>query len=88
MTQNTITLADPHARDRKVQEVVLRLVEAFAFREARAVLDARLKQIAAAKDTHIERLFLEWREQPPETRGDFLTYAHHRREPLLASPGD
>lgn len=83
---STMALSEPPPRDREVQEVVLRLVEAFAFAEAHAVLGARLREIAALRQSHIERLLLEWFDMCPSTRPDFLTYAHHRRDPALAGP--
>lgn len=78
-----ITLAPPSPRDAEIQHVVLQLVEAFAFQEAAAVLNARLKEIATTKQTHIERVLLDWFELDSETRPDFLTYAHYRRNPEL-----
>lgn len=80
-----IALPEASARDREVQDVVLRLVEAYAFREAQAVLAARLRELAETWQTHIERIFLEWRDLAPETRPDFLSFAHHRRNPELGS---
>lgn len=80
-----IALPEASARDREVQDVVLRLVEAYAFREAQAVLAARLRELAETRQTHIERIFLEWRDLAPETRPDFLSFAHHRRNPELGS---
>lgn len=78
-----ITLPEASPRDREVQHVALRLVEAYAFREAAAVLTQRLKEIEATRQTHIERLFLEWSEMSADTRPEFLTYAHHRRNPEI-----
>jgi hypothetical protein len=78
-----IALPEASPRDREVQDVVLRLVEAYAFREAVAILSARLWEIAETKLTHDQMLFLEWRDLPAETRPDFLTFAHHRRNPGL-----
>jgi len=78
-----VALPPPSPRDAEVQSVVLQLVEAFAFREATAVLNARLKEIAASQQTHIERVFLDWLEMSVEDRPEFLTYAHHRRVPEL-----
>ena len=46
-------------------------------------LKARLREIAASKQTHLERLFLDWCDLAPDARPDFLTYAHHRRNPEL-----
>lgn len=63
--------------------MVLRLVEAFAFREAHAVLGARLREIRAQELTHLQKLFLEWDALPKDGRPDFLSYAHHRRAPAL-----
>ncbi|WP_370286968.1 hypothetical protein [Pseudooceanicola nanhaiensis] len=74
-----IALPDASPRDREVQHVVLQLVEAYAFSEAAAVLSARLKEISDRRQSHIERLFLDWQELPADGRQDFLTYAHHRR---------
>lgn len=78
-----IALPPPSPRDAEVQEVVLRLVEAFAFREAHAVLAARLREIRAQELTEIQKVYLEWDRLPKETRPDFLTYAHHRRHPQI-----
>lgn len=80
-----ITLPEASPRDREVQHVVLRLVEAYAFREARAVLSRRLAEIDACTQSHIERLFLEWSDLPADTRTDFLTFSHHRRNPELTT---
>lgn len=79
----TIALQEAHPRDREVQHVVLALVEAYAFREALAVLKARLAEIDATRQTHLERLFLDWRDMPEDERPDFLTFAHHRRNPEI-----
>ncbi len=79
----TIALAEASPRDRQVQHVVLQLVEAYAFREAAAVLQRRLKEIDQTRQTHIERVFLDWSALPAEDRPDFLTYAHNRRVPTL-----
>lgn len=81
MTQVSIPEASP--RDREVQHVVLQLVEAYAFGEAAAVLNRRLKEIAETRASHLERIFQDWRELPAESRPDFLTFAHHRRNPEL-----
>lgn len=78
-----IALPEASPRDREVQHVVLALVEAYAFREAHAVLGARLREIAETRQTHIERVFLDWCDLDPAPRPDFLTYAHHRRNPEL-----
>ena len=83
MSEAGISLPEASRRDREVQHVVLQLVEAYAFREAAAVLNARLREIAAFRQTHLERLFLDWCDLAPDARPDFLTYAHHRRNPEL-----
>ena len=85
MSDTSVALPPPSPRDREVQDVVLRLVEAYAFSEAHAVLGLRLREIAQTRQTHLERIFLDWQAAPPEERGDFLTYAHHRRNPELAA---
>lgn len=82
---NTVALPNALPRDREVQHVVMELVAAYAFREAAAVLQARLREIDESRRSHLEALFLEWRERPPEDRPDFLTYAHHRRNPEIGS---
>ncbi|CAN0588336.1 unnamed protein product [Ectocarpus sp. 12 AP-2014] len=82
-----VSLPDAAPRDREVQHVVLRLVEAYAFREAAAVLTQRLKEIDATRTSHIERIFLDWSDLDADARPDFLTYAHHRRDPLLSKAG-
>lgn len=74
--------ADP--RDLEVQRLVSDLIAAFAFREAEAVLTAYRKQGERQQRTHLEDVFLSWSTLPPDTRPDFLTYAHHRRRPQLA----
>lgn len=79
MPDTSIALPEASPRDREVQAIVLELVAAYAFREAAAILTARLREIAEAQRTHIETVFLTWRDLPPEEREDFLTYAHHRR---------
>lgn len=84
MTEIAVPEAEP--RDREVQHVVLRLVEAYAFREASAVLTQRLKEIEATRSSHIERVFLDWCDLPPADRPDFLSYAHHRRNPEIGKP--
>lgn len=81
----SVALPEASPRDREVQHVVLQLVEAYAFREAAAVLQARLREIDESRRSHIETVFLEWRERPPEGRPDFLTYAHNRRNPEIGS---
>ncbi len=82
-----IALPEASPRDREVQHVVLQLVEAYAFTEAAAVLNQRLREIATTRQSHIERVFLDWRELPEQGRPDFLTYAHHRRNPELGHAG-
>lgn len=79
MPDTSIALPEASPRDREVQAIVLELVAAYAFREAAAILNARLREIAEVQRTHLEALFLTWRDLPPEDREDFLTYAHHRR---------
>lgn len=81
-----VALPDASPRDREVQHVVLQLVEAYAFREASAVLQARLREVEASRHTHVQALFLEWCELPVEGRPDFLTFAHYRRNPELVAP--
>lgn len=83
-----VILPEASPRDVEVQQVVLQLVEAFAFSEAEAVLKSRLAEIVAQQQTHLERLFLDWSNLPPEERPDFLTYAHHRRDPQLADTAE
>lgn len=83
MPDTTIALPEASPRDREVQAIVLELVAAYAFREAAAILTARLREIAEAQRTHIETVFLTWRDLPEDERPDFLTYAHHRRRQEL-----
>jgi len=83
-----IALPDASPRDREVQHVVLQLVEAYAFSEAAAVLNARLKEIAQSRQSQIERVFLDWQDLPEDGRPDFLTFAHHRRNPELGACDD
>lgn len=64
---------------------MLQLVEAYAFAEAAAILKARLREISETQQTQVEQVFLDWRDLPPDSRPDFLTYAHHRRRPELAA---
>lgn len=78
-----IALSAPSPRDQEVQAVVLALVEAFAFEEAAAVLQGRLREVQQGKLTQVQNLFLEWSALPLEGRPDFLTFAHHRRRPML-----
>ncbi|WP_439137495.1 hypothetical protein [Roseicyclus sp.] len=78
-----ICLPPPSPRDAEVQAVVLRLIEAFAFNEAHAVLTRRLAEIAQDRRTHLEDLFVAWCALDAGERPDFLTYAHHRRAPVL-----
>ena len=84
----SVTLAPPSPRDAEIQLVVLQLVEAFAWREAREVLDMRIREMARGERTHIQRVFLTYMELPRETRPDFLTYAHHRRRPSVEGGGE
>ena len=81
---DSIALPEATPRDREVQAVVLTLVEAYAFAEAMAVLSARLNEIRATRQTHLERVLLDWFDIAKEERPDFLTYAHHRRNPTLS----
>ena len=85
MTDSSIALPEASPRDREVQHVVLQLVEAYAFREAAAVLQLRLREITDTGRSHIEHVFLDWRDLPPDTRPDFLTFAHHRHNPELGA---
>lgn len=79
-----IALPEASPRDREVQLVVPQLVEAFAFCEALAVRSRWQREIGEMRRSHIERVYLDWREMDAESRPDFLTYAHHRRNPELA----
>lgn len=88
MTDTRVALQEADPRDREVQDVVLRLVEAYAFSEAAAVLNRRLREIAQLRQSRIERIFLDWCDLDPDTRPDFLTYAHGRRNPSLPRGGD
>ena len=81
MTEASVAIPEASRRDREVQDVVLRLVEAYAFDEAFAVLGARLSEIRASRRSQLEHLFLAWSELPRDGRPDFLSYAHHRRRP-------
>lgn len=83
MTDKSVGLPEASPRDREVQHVVLQLVEVYAFREAAAVLQARLREIDETRRSHIETVFLEWRKMPADDRPDFLSYAHHRRNPEI-----
>lgn len=83
MSNPSMAIPDASPRDREVQHVVLRLVEAYAFDEAHAVLAARLSEIRASRRSHLEHLFLAWSDLPVEGRPDFLSYAHHRRRPEI-----
>ena len=80
---SAVAIPEASPRDREVQAVVLRLVEAYAFGEAAAVLQARLREVAETRQTRIERIFLDWCDLPKADRPDFLTYAHHRRHPEI-----
>ncbi|MEO0623797.1 MAG: hypothetical protein AAF183_16445 [Pseudomonadota bacterium] len=78
-----IALAAPTPRDEAIQSAVLELVNAFAFREAEAVLAAYRAETEGKRWTHVQRLLLDWYELPEADRPDFLTFAHHRRTPEL-----
>lgn len=80
---STIALPDANPRDREVQHVVLLLVETYAFAEAAAILNRRLREIQETQQTHIETIYLEWRDLARDDRTDFLTFAHHRRHAEL-----
>lgn len=80
----SIALPDASPRDREVQHVVMQLVEAYAFREAAAILQARLREIDETRLTHVQARLVEWRDLPDDGRQDFLTFAHHRRHAELA----
>ena len=82
-----VALPPPSPRDAEVREAVLPLVEACCWGEALAILQRRVDEIRAQRRSHVEALFLEWRELSPETRPDFLTFAHHRRSPELEGGG-
>lgn len=84
MAERSVALPEASPRDREVQHVVLQLVEAYAFAEAAAVLNRRLREISESRQSHVERVFLDWCDLDPASRPDFLTYAHHRRNPELA----
>lgn len=79
----SVALPEASPRDREVQHVVLQLVEAYAFAEAKAVLARRLREMSETRQSHVESVFLDWCALNPDTRPDFLTYAHHRRCPEL-----
>lgn len=81
-----VALPPPSPRDREVQQAVLPLVEAYAWAEAAAVLNARLREIAETRQRHVEALLLDWYALPADSRPDFLTYAHRRRDPELGRP--
>lgn len=82
---DAVALPEAGPRDREVQHVVLQLVAAYAFREAAAVLQGRLREIEETRLTHVQALFLEWCDLPVEARQDFLSFAHHRRNPELGA---
>ena len=82
---SAIALAPPSPRDAEVRDAVLSLVEGYEFEAARRILAARLKEISETKRTHIEDVFLQWRDLDPKDRPDFLTYAHKRRVPELGA---
>lgn len=84
----TAPIPHPGARAAEVQAEALRLIEAFAFDAAEAVLAAYRKETETRIRTRLEQLFLDWSALPPADRPDFLTYAHHRRHPLLTPAGD
>ncbi|MGR3495414.1 hypothetical protein [Citreimonas sp.] len=84
MAERSVALPEASPRDREVQHVVLQLVEAYAFAEAAAVLNRRLRENSEIRQSHVERVFLDWCDLDPSSRPDFLTYAHHRRNPELA----
>lgn len=81
--ERAIALATPSAHDEAVQAAVLKLVEAFAFKEAEAVLAAHRKRAEEKRWSHTQKLLLDWYELPEEGKPDFLTFAHHRRNPEL-----
>jgi hypothetical protein len=87
MTDTGIVLPDADPRDREIQAAVLALVEAYAFREARDILSLRLREVDGHRRSHVEALFLEWRRLDPAHRPDFLSFAHHRRNPEIAHGG-
>ena len=80
-----VALPPPSARDAEIQAAVLPLVEAFAWREAMAVLRQRLREMEETRLSHIEQVFLEWSDLDPSDRPDFLTYAHKRRQPQVGA---
>jgi hypothetical protein len=78
-----VVLPEASPREREVQHVVAQLVEAYAFAEAHAILGRYLREIAERRQSHVETLYLAWRDLDPEARPDFLTFAHHRRRPEI-----
>lgn len=79
-----VAIPPPSPRDAEVRDAVLPMIEACAWREASVILRARLDEIARDRETHLDRLFREWDALPRDGRPDFLTWAHHRRNPELA----
>lgn len=82
----SVALPPPSPRDAEVRDVVLRLVEVCAWRDASAVLQARLREIDGQRLDHVQRLFLAWSDLDADSRPDFRTYAHKRRKPGLEAP--
>ncbi|MEL6219296.1 MAG: hypothetical protein AAFR79_12660 [Pseudomonadota bacterium] len=78
-----IALPAPSPRDEAIQSAVLELVNAFAFREAEAVLAAHRAEMERKRWSVEQQLLLDWYELPEADRPDFLTFAHHRRNPEL-----
>lgn len=68
----------PTARDREVAEAAADLVACFRFAEAADLLRARVRELAAARETTIRRLFEEWCELDPERRPPFWDWSHGR----------
>ncbi|MBF9042992.1 hypothetical protein HKCCE4037_06620 [Rhodobacterales bacterium HKCCE4037] len=82
-----IPAPDLGPREVRLQEILHELIAAGAFRDARDILNGYLKEISDGRVRHIETVFLKWRELPADERPDFLTYAHHRRDPSIEVNG-
>ena len=76
-------IAPPSPRDEEIRVAVAELVDNYAWAEARTLLNARLREMAQTRRTHIETVFLAWCEIPREDRPGFFEYAHSRRVPAL-----
>lgn len=80
---NAPALPAPSPIDAELRAALLPLIHACEWRLAGRLIEEHLTAIEVARKSHVQGLFLEWQALPRDERPDFLTFAHHRRNPAI-----